>query len=125
MEAINQILDAKWKGKYTISWCGLCDSAIISCPTCNNSSCNGSSCNLCHEDFTEFAKAKTCPTQYLSEAEGQIYRKGLRIQNLILASLKRGETEINWKTSARKGNLSAHDMKHICGWTDEKIKEVN
>jgi len=125
METIDQIFGDKWKNTYTVSWCDLCDNAIISCPICKNSSCNGSSCDKCHKDFIEFENSKTCPTQYLNKQESEIYKKGVRLQNLILKSLRRNETEIDWEKTAREGNLSEHDMKHICGWSDTKIKQIN
>jgi hypothetical protein len=46
----------KFKNKYDIFWCDLCETAYIKCPACGNSSCNGGGCVKCDEVFSQFSK---------------------------------------------------------------------
>jgi hypothetical protein len=85
--------DKKWRG-YKLSWCHLCDCAIISDgkggTTCN---CNWSGSD---EAVEEFRKTKHRVEAYLTEEEKIAYTKGMSLKKLILESLSRGENEINW-----------------------------
>jgi tRNA U54 and U55 pseudouridine synthase Pus10 len=107
----------KWKDKYFVEWCDLCDTAIIICldPNCGGSSCNGHSCEKCHDDITEFDLCKTKVQDYLSKDEIRIYEKSLRIKKHILETLAKGEKEINWKKLQSNGELSA--------WEEQLFKE--
>ena len=83
---LNEIFGQKylWKNKYKLSWCNLCETAIISCPMCKESSCNGSSCSDCHTDFDDFNKNyKTCIDDYLTEKEFEIYCKAQYLKEFI------------------------------------------
>lgn len=110
-EILEEVFDKpalKWKGKYKVEWCGLCDSFIIGCiePGCIGSSCNGHSCMLCHEDHLDFHKARTCVEAYLNDKERKVYEKIWWLKRYIKDSLKHGEYEINWKRLKEDGELS-------------------
>jgi hypothetical protein len=109
--------EKKWKDKYFVEWCDLCDIAIIICPEpgCGGSSCNGHSCEKCDKDITEFNSYKTKVQDYLSKDEIRIYEKCLRIKRHILETLANGEKEINWKKLQSEGQLS--------GWEEGLFKE--
>lgn len=99
----------KWKNKYKVTWCDLCNCAIIICPECKNSSCNCSSCDKCYDDFGEFYKCKVNVSNYVTEEEFKVYSKCLSIKRHILESLREGEKEINWKNLKKLGKLSRND----------------
>jgi tRNA U54 and U55 pseudouridine synthase Pus10 len=114
-EAVLDSLDRQWKGKYPVTWCHLCDTAIIICPKCNNSSCNGGGCPECHNDFEEFAKTcKTDVDDYLTERETFTYRKGLRLQRLIVESIQRQEKQLDFNELKNSGHLSQADREMFC-----------
>ena len=98
-----------WKGIYQVSWCNLCEMAIISCPKCEATSCNCSSCESCHKDFEEFLKVKTTLEDYLNEREMHTMLKCRRIQKHILTCLKAGKPEIDWAWLHKEGHLCQHD----------------
>jgi len=108
-EAILDAMDRQWKGKYAVTWCHLCDTAVILCPVCHNSSCNGGGCNKCVKDFAEFGKYKTSVEDYLNEKEIYSYHKGLRLQRLIVESIQRQEKELDFKALKSSGHLSQAD----------------
>jgi hypothetical protein len=100
-------LDTKmWKDKYELSWCDLCDVAVITCPECKNSSCNSGSCDKCKEDMKEFSSYKCKVQNYLSEDEIKVYEKSLRIKRHILNTIPLGIKEIDWKKLQSDGELS-------------------
>ena len=107
-------LEKKWKGKYKLSWCDLCNSATICCPEpeCHGSACNGGGCPSCVEDTTEFNKMKTHVEDYLTKEEVDIYYKSDRLKKLILDSIESGDCEINWKKFDKEGRFSINDS-HI------------
>lgn len=100
-----------WKEKYKISWCHLCDAAILTCPACENTTCNAGGCDACHETFIEFNKGKVTVFAYLTDDESAVYQKAMRIQNFILESLAKGRSEINWKQLDEDGEMTDHDVK--------------
>ena len=116
---IDPFLD-KWKDKYPITWCDLCDTAIIICPECHNSSCNGGGCNKCinDPDAKEFSECKTHIWNYLTEDEKIIHEKGLRIKKHILETLSRGEKHIDWKLLRERGELSQHEEELLKSFLD-------
>ena len=101
----------KWKNKYDIIWCDLCETWTIQCPNknCLASSCNGTSCKECHEDILDFDKAKTNVQDYLTEQEQFIYQKSMRLRELIQKSLAMGHYKINWQALSDDGNFSSFD----------------
>lgn len=109
-ELLDEIFsEKKWKDKYFVEWCDLCDTAIIVCKDCKNSSCNGGGCNSCINDFNEFNSCKTKIHEYLSDEEIQIYEKCLRLKKHIIESLNCGEKEINWKQRLADGKFSKNE----------------
>jgi hypothetical protein len=103
------IFGERWKGKnreYSVSWCDLCDVAIISCEDCHGSTCNCMSCEKCSEDFEEFCKYKRCVEDYLTGEEIKIYQKCLQIRKHILETIQIGEKEIDWNKLNERGDLS-------------------
>jgi len=101
----------KWRGKYPIVWCDLCDIAIIICPECHNGSCNGGGCDVCinDQDAKDFNECKVCVEEYLSEAERIIYKKSLRIKHHIMESLALGEKSIDWEKRFKDGKLNPEE----------------
>lgn len=99
-----------WKEKYQIEWCELCNTAIITCPDCNNSSCSGSGCEKCHNVFSEFNKISKNVGFYLSMEENKIYEKCLRLKSLIRDSLGRGEKKLDFNKLKEEGRLSENDL---------------
>jgi len=98
-----------WKGVYKVSWCNLCETAIISCPKCDATSCNCSSCEFCHKDIEDFHKAKTTLEDYLSEQEAHVLVKCQRTKKHILTCLKAGKREIDWAWLHESGHLCKAD----------------
>ena len=97
----------RWKNKYRISWCHQCDTAIIACPECGNTSCNGGGCKQCHDDFEEFIhKVNHSVEKYLTDEEIDIYHKCLYLRQLIVSGLKRGEHVLDFKKLQEDGHLS-------------------
>jgi hypothetical protein len=111
---LNEIFGQKylWKSKYKLSWCNLCETAIIACPICKESSCNGSSCSSCHADFDDFNKNyKTCIDDYLTEKEFEIYCKSQYLKEFILQSLGENEKQIDFNNLKSEGRLSENSEK--------------
>lgn len=101
----------KWKGKYVVSWCHLCNTASIShhgCPG-HGSSCNAGGCPDCIEDFKEFNKLKTTVEDYITEEEAKTWEKCLRLRKHIVESLQRGEKQLYWEKLAKEGHLSQNE----------------
>lgn len=99
-ELLDQIFEVrknKWKDKYPISYCGHCQTYIITCPDCKNSSCNGSGCNNCTKDSTEFSSMKTSEREYLSPEEQKVWYKIRSLKKFINIMLQEGRTEMNWR----------------------------
>lgn len=105
--------EAQWKEKYEISWCGMCNVAIITCPQCDNTSCNAGGCEACDQDFTEFLQGKIGVEAYLSKEEAKIFDKARRIQKFILETLAEGHPEIDWKALRDRGKMSQNDQEHF------------
>jgi hypothetical protein len=102
--------DSKWKNKYPVEWCSLCDTAIIGCAVCAGTTCNGHSCEFCNQDFDEFCDCKRRVSDYLTEDETAIYQKSLRIKKFILETLRDGDKEIDWNKLNENGELSQNDQ---------------
>ena len=121
-----RILDemgGKWKGKYAINWCHMCDTASIShngCPG-HGSSCNSGGCKECLDDFTEFNKLKTSVQDYITPEEAKVWEKCLRIRKHIVESLQRCEKEIVWAKLSKEGHLSQHEQEML-GLVEEEYK---
>lgn len=99
-----------WKNKYKVKWCGLCDTAVIMCPSCKNSSCNGGACDQCSDDFDAFHRSVWSRVNtYLSQKELNAYYKGLRLRELIVESIQNGEDEIDFKKFQAEGKFSQDD----------------
>jgi hypothetical protein len=101
--------DVLWKNTYQISWCELCNSAVITCPHCKLSSCSGGGCDKCSDDFHEFNMGWTAVWEYLTHSEEIIYEKIFRLKHFILESLKLGDKKINFEKLISLGKLSSHD----------------
>ena len=109
-QSVLATLGELWKGIYVVDWCHLCDTAIIVCPHCNNTSCNCSSCSKCHEDFEEFhAKFHTHIQSYLTMTEELAYQKGLRLRHFIVEGIKMGQGMLDFKALKKAGKLSRND----------------
>lgn len=106
---------AKWKDKYFVDWCDLCNVAIISCEACGGTTCNCHACEKCSKDFDEFFKLKRHVEDYLTEEEKLIYQKCLRIKKHMIGSLSKGESEINWQKMYEQGKFSR--------WEEELFKK--
>ncbi len=108
---INEIFGTKWKNKYIIKWCDLCDCAVISCieDNCRGSSCNGTGCSKCRDDFDEFNKSKTSVFEYLTLEERDTYIKCNQLKKHIMETLADGDKEIDWKKLDKEGKLSGYD----------------
>lgn len=115
-----------WKDKYKISWCDLCETAIISCPKCENCSCNCSSCEFCHEDFIEFMKVKSRTDDYFNEDESNVLKKDRKLKEHILTCLGEGYSEINWEFLHKQGQLCLMDyfwFKELKDLKEEGIRD--
>lgn len=101
-----------WKGKtqnYAVSWCHQCDTVILICPACGNSSCSGGGCSKCCEDSPAWSKVKTQIIDYLNPDEVKIYKKGIRLQRFIKESIRSGDNQINWHKMSKDGKFSQLD----------------
>jgi hypothetical protein len=107
MESIFE--NGKWKGKYTVLWCDLCEMVEITCPVCKLPSCSGGGCPECSKDYDEWSKTKHWLEHYISLDEMEIYSKCQRLKKLMVESLRQSESEINWKKLVEKGELSSYD----------------
>lgn len=103
----------KFKDKYRVSWC--CDSAQIFCPVkgCGASTCNSRWCDKseCMEIYNEFRTLSRKVENYLTKEEQDIWKKGLKIQELILKTTAEGLKEIPFKELKEKGEFSINDEK--------------
>jgi hypothetical protein len=108
-ELLDDIFDCgkKWKGKYPIRFCDLCDVFTIGCTDkkCHGSSCNGHSCDECRADHFDFDTAKTYIPQYLNEEEKKVYEKIIWLKRYMKESLLKSEYSINWKRMKQQGEL--------------------
>ncbi len=106
--ALDDIFESRrWKGKYKITYCEMCDSASIVCPICNSGSCSCGGCPECLEDMREYsATCKDRVQNYLTEEEKKIFEKARRIKQHMMDSLRDGETKINFKERAATGKFS-------------------
>jgi len=96
-----------WKGNYKVFYCDLCDGVEIICPDCNQSSCCGGTCPKCHDDSVEYSKkTKSSEWSYLSEEERKTQSKLLYLRRYILACIREGFYEINWKWLYEEGHFS-------------------
>src|SRR6266498_2190781 len=101
-------LHKKWKNRYIVKWCELCDRASILCPDCKNISCNGGSCEKCKEDFIEFTSLKHSIENYLTYEEIKTYLKCLALKKYIVKTLRNGDKEIDWNKLDKEGELSEY-----------------
>ena len=112
---LDEIFGEKWVSStgrvYTVTWCNLCDCAIIICPKCKNGSCNGGGCEFCTEDWPEFSKFKCNPSYYLNESEKNTYFKIEALRKFIKESIVLGDYEINFDKLNRLGSFSNHTLK--------------
>jgi len=111
-----------WKGiktNYKLGWCELCDTATISCPSCSASSCNCRDCEECRDDFNHFNTLKTTVFDYVTKEEWETIQKGRRLEKLILKSLSRNESEIDWAKMKESGNLCQMDEKYFKEFLDK------
>lgn len=112
VDILDDIFGAKWKGKYTVSYCHACDTAIIICPECHNASCTGGGCEKCIADFKEFYDTIVHNVRcYLNIEESKAYEKGIRLQSLIVESVGRGEWALDFNKLKKEGYLSENDEK--------------
>lgn len=102
-------LGPQWKDRYIVDWCHLCDCAMVICPDCKNGSCNGSGCDKCGDDFDTFRSFANTVEHYLCPLETTCYKKGLRLQRLIVDSIARNESRLDFKTLKKDGHLSKND----------------
>ena len=95
---MNTLFNTKeWKNKYDVSWCTACESAIIECKKCLNSSCSGLNCNDCKDDFLEYNSiVKNKVESYLSEDEIKVFNKIKKLKRFIIESVRDSKTEIDW-----------------------------
>ena len=102
----------KWKNKYEMNYCELCNTWAIVCDKCKNSSCNGSSCEECHEDSINFScDYITSEIQYLNEEERNTWNKIQYIKKYIGECLEAGFHTINWEWLKKEGKLSEYSEK--------------
>jgi hypothetical protein len=100
----------KYKEKYPVQWCNLCEVAIISCPICENASCNGSGCEECKNDFIEFTANKSHRIEtYLTEDEIKLLHKFHSIKKHMIDTLSEGIMKIDWLELDKAGRLSQND----------------
>ncbi len=102
--------DEKWKQKYRVSWCGLCDTLVIKCPHCKNTSCNCGSCDHCKDDFREFLQLKKHVSNYMTEEDYKIYERGKRLEQLLIMSFKHNFNELELKKLNEMEKLSYNDQ---------------
>lgn len=105
--------DRKWKDKYKISYCDLCDTFCIVCPDCRNCSCNGSGCEKCSKDFVDFHEVKYHVDDYLNKSEQETNDKIRELKKHIYEALKGGHREIPWKEFKQQGEFSKNDEKYF------------
>lgn len=108
-----QVLDSlmpKWKGKYTVGWCYLCDCAYIICPVCGHNDCGCGGCDECKKDMPEWRKVTVKVQSYLTPEEIQTYEKCLSIKNHIIETIRAGQNHIDWKQLQKDGHLSEFEM---------------
>lgn len=112
INTLNEIFDddQKWKKKYRVSWCGLCDTVIITCPDCKNTSCNCGSCDKCKNDFNEFTALKNNVADYMSDEDYKIYRRGKRLEQMLIISFKHNFNALELKKLDELGELSYNDQ---------------
>ena len=110
LERLDELFGApKWKDKYQVRWCDLCNCAYIHCEHCRGSTCNGHGCEKCKQDGIEFSKYFRSVECYLTPEEAKIYDKCLRLKKFILKTIPQGDKQIDWKKLKEAGELSQND----------------
>ena len=127
-ELLDEIFDGgkKWKGKFRIWWCDLCDTFSIGCTdkACTGSSCNAHGCKECIEPHNDFNKnAKTNPKEYLNPAEQEVYEKIWWLKKYMRESLLESEYEINWKRMKQQGKLCERSQKIFAAEIEKSFME--
>jgi hypothetical protein len=127
-ELLDEIFDGgkKWKGKFRIWWCDLCDTFSIGCTdkACTGSSCNAHGCKECIEPHNDFNKnAKTNPKEYLNSAEQEVYEKIWWLKKYMRESLLESEYEINWKRMKQQGKLCERSQKIFAAEIEKSFME--
>lgn len=121
-DSVEEVLDSifednseKWKGKYSLIYCDLCEVWSVSCQKCQTSSCSGGvsqdGCN-CLKDFEEFYNFKQ-PLDYLNSDELSIFEKARRLKKMTKQSYLAGFSEINWEYLGTNGKCSENDGKYF------------
>ncbi len=97
----------KWKGKYKIDWCELCESIILSHEECPNhaTTCNCAGCPDCHDDFSEFTSLNMQPYHFLNEVERAAYVKHQMLKRYLFECLDAGKTILDWQWLLWEGKL--------------------
>ena len=93
-----------WREKYKVSYCNHCESSIIICPKCKNTSCNAGGCAECSADFDDFLKLKTHPVFFLTQEEINTYNKIARLRTIIHTCVENGKEPIDWKWLDESGH---------------------
>lgn len=99
-------MSPKWKDKYPLSWCGLCEVICSKCPVCGNISCNGGGCPECMKDYPDWKETKHCLEDYLNASEKKTLEKLYYLKKYIIDSLANGFSEVNWKWLYDNGKLN-------------------
>lgn len=104
---LNEIFGEKYKNKYSVGWCDMCNKAHIKCPTCKNTSCNGCGCEECSKDSIEFSNnVETRVESYLNEEELKVFKKTEYLKRFIVNSIQHNEMSINFKRLKEEGELT-------------------
>lgn len=109
------IFASKWKEKYELSYCNICECIIVVCPECKNTTCNAGSCSKCYDDFDEFNGLKNQVWEYLSEEEYKVIEKADWIKKYIIEAMEMGLTKIDWQKFKEEGKL--------CRLSEEMFKD--
>lgn len=109
---IHEILGDRFKGKYPVGYCELCEAFVISCqePDCAGSSCNCGGCSKCTPDFDEFNQLKHRVRDYLTADEIKTFEKINRLKHFMEKSLSKGEQSICFDDLKNNGELSTKDL---------------
>lgn len=95
----------KWKEKYPILWCALCEVVCVKCPACGNTSCNVEGCHECMKDYPDWKETKHCLESYLTPEECKTLEKTSFLKTLIMECLSAGFKEIDWQYLHKSGTL--------------------
>ena len=110
-DLLDQIFDTgRYKNRYKVRFCDMCDIHYLICPDCNGGGCSPDKlCDLCREDIEYFNSNVKSVCSYLTRAEQEAIQKARHVKKLLKESHDAGRTEIDWEYVGTEGKSCKRD----------------